>query len=220
MERKLKVERRDGTGKGVARKIRATGHVPGVVYGRGADPLLISVDARDLFHTLHTDAGMNVLVELGVDGDRVLAMPREVQRDHLRGQFKHIDFIRIARDEKITVDVPVHITGESHGVKEGGVIEHHLWNVQLEAFPQDVPTSIEADITALGLNEGFKVSQLSLPPDVTLLTDPDETIVSVVPPQILRVEEEEAEAEAEEGAEAAAEAEGAAGEETEAPDEG
>jgi large subunit ribosomal protein L25 len=218
MERKLKVQRRDGTGKGVARKIRATGHVPGVVYGRGADPLLISVDARELFHTLHTDAGMNVLVELGVDGDRVLAMPREVQRDHLRGQFKHVDFIRIARDEKITVDVPVHITGESHGVKEGGVIEHHLWNVQLEAFPQDVPTAIEADITALGLNEGFKVGQLPLPPDVTLLTDPEETVVSVVPPQILRVEEPEAEGE--EGAEAVAGAEEAAGEEAEASGEG
>src|SRR5689334_9890560 len=105
MERKLKVERRDGTGKGAARKIRATGQVPGVVYGRGADPVLITIDARELFHTLHTDAGMNVLVELGLNGERVLAMPREVQRDHLRGQFMHIDFIRIARDEKITVEV-------------------------------------------------------------------------------------------------------------------
>src|SRR5437660_8052130 len=190
MERKLKVEPREGTGKGVARKMRASGHVPGVVYGRGADPELISVDARELFHTLHTDAGLNVLVELRLDGDTVLAMPREVQRDYLRGQFKHIDFIRIARDEKITVEVPIHITGESHGVKEGGVIEHHLWNLHVEALPQDVPTGIEADVTALGLNESLRVGQLTLPGTMTVLTDPDETIVSVVPPQILRVEEE------------------------------
>ncbi len=212
MERKLKVDLRHDTGKGVARKVRASGNVPGVVYGRGAAPVLISVDARELFHTLHTDAGMNVLVELRLDDDKVLAMPREVQRDHIRGEFKHVDFIRIARDEKITVEVPIHLTGESHGVKEGGVIEHHLWTLQVEAFPQDVPTAIEADVSALGLNEGLKVSQLTLPSTVTVLTDIEETIVSVVPPQILRVEEEEAE-EAAEGAEAEAAAEGATGEE-------
>jgi large subunit ribosomal protein L25 len=204
MERTLKVEVRDGTGKGVARKIRATGLVPGVVYGRGADPVLISVEARELFHTLHTDAGMNVLVELRVDGDKVLAMPREVQRDFIRGEFKHVDFIRIARDEKIAVEVPIQIVGESHGVKEGGVIEHHLWNLHVEAFPQDVPTSIEADISELGLNESLKVSQLTLASTLTVLTDPEETVVSVVPPQVLRVEEE--------GAEEAAEGEAAEGE--------
>jgi len=212
MERTLKVEVRDGTGKGVARKIRATGLVPGVVYGRGADPVKITVDARELFHTLHTDAGMNVLVELRVDGDKVLAMPREVQRDHIRGQLKHVDFIRIARDEKIAVEVPIQLTGESHGVKEGGVIEHHLWNLHIEAFPQDVPTSVEADISALGLNESLKVSHLTLASTLTVLTDPDETVVSVVPPQVLRVEEELEGEEAAEGEAAAEGAEGAAAE--------
>jgi large subunit ribosomal protein L25 len=200
MERTMKVERRDGTGKGAARKIRAAGRVPGVVYGRGADSVLISTDARELSHTLHTDAGMNVLVELHLDGEKVLAMPREVQRDYLRGELKHVDFIRIARDEKITVEVPIQLVGESHGVKEGGLVEHHLWNLHVEAFPQDVPTSIDADISALGMNESLKVEQLTLPDTVTVLTDPEETIVSVVPPQVLRVEEEGAElAEAGEG---------------------
>jgi large subunit ribosomal protein L25 len=220
MERQLKAERREDTGKGVARKIRAAGGVPGVVYGRGADPVKIRVDARDLFHTLHTDAGMNVLVELRWDGEKVLAMPREVQRDHLKGVFKHIDFIRIARDEKITVDVPVQIVGESPGVKEGGVIEHHLWNLHIEAFPQDVPTAVEVDISAVQLHEAFKVSQLRLADTITVTNDPDETIVSVVPPQVLRVEEAEAEVEGEvleagEG-EAAAEAVGGAPPEAEA----
>ena len=93
MERKLKVDRREETGKGAARKIRAGGRVPGVVYGRGGEPILITVDSRELFHTLHTDAGMNVLVELRVDGDQMLAMPREVQRDYLRGQLKHVGLI-------------------------------------------------------------------------------------------------------------------------------
>jgi large subunit ribosomal protein L25 len=212
MERKLKAERRDGTGKGVARKVRAAGRVPAVAYGHGADPLHLSVDSRELFHILHTDAGTNVLVDLRVDGDHFLAMPREIQRDHLKGQFIHVDFLRIARDEKIAVEVPIHLTGESPGVKEGGVIEHHLWTLQIESFPQDVPAAIQADISALGINDSLKVAQLEVPPTCTVLTSPDETVVSIVTPQVLIVEEEEVpEGELAEG-EAAAGAEGAEGE--------
>jgi large subunit ribosomal protein L25 len=213
MERKLKAEARAQSGKGAARKIRSGGRVPAVVYGRGVDPMPVSVDAKELFHLLHTDAGMNVLVDMRVNSDHFLAMPREIQRDHIKGQFLHVDFLRINRDEKIGVEVPIHLVGESHGVKEGGVVEHHLWNLHLECLPQDVPTSIEADISGLGINESLKVSDLEIPGNLTLLTSPDEVIVSVVPPQILRVEEEvAAEAEAEEAAEAGAPTEGAEGE--------
>jgi large subunit ribosomal protein L25 len=211
MERKLKAEARAQSGKGAARKIRSSGRVPAIVYGHGVDPLPVTIDAKELFHLLHTDAGMNVLVDMRVNSDNFLAMPREVQRDHIRGQFLHVDFLRINRDEKIGVEVPIHLVGESHGVKEGGVVEHHLWNLHLECLPQDVPPSIEADISSLGINESLKVSDLEIPDKLTLLTSPDEVIVSVVPPQVLRVEEEVA-AEAE-AAEAGALAEGAEGEE-------
>ena len=214
MERKLKAEARAETGKGAARKIRAGGRVPAVVYGHDVEPIPVSIDAKELFHLLHTDAGMNVLVDMNVNSDQFLAMPREVQRDHIRGQFLHVDFLRIRRDEKIGVEVPIHLVGESHGVKEGGVVEHHLWNLHLECFPQDVPTSIEADISGLGMNESLKVADLDIPQDkLTLLTSPDEVIVSVVPPQILRVEEEVAAEGEEEAAAAEAGAEGAEGEE-------
>jgi large subunit ribosomal protein L25 len=206
MERKLKAERREEKGKGAARKVRAAGRVPGVVYGHG-EPVTISVDARELFHLLHTDAGMNVMVDMRVDGDQMLAMPREVQRDYLRNKFLHVDFIRIARDEKISVEVPITVVGESHGVKEGGVIEHHLWDLNLECLPQDVPAHIEADISGLGINESLKVADLTVPETCTVLTSLDEIVVSVVPPQVLRVEEEEV-AEGEEAAEEAAEGEG------------
>jgi large subunit ribosomal protein L25 len=212
MEQKLKAERREGAGKGVARKIRAAGRVPAIVYGHGIDPLPISVDSRELFHVLHTDAGLNALVDLRVGQDHFLAMAREVQRDHLRGQFLHVDFLRIARDERISVEVPIHLVGESHGVKEGGVVEHHLWTLHVECFPQDVPDAIEADITNLGIGESLRVSDLDIPDTLTLLTPPDETVVSVVTPQILVVEEEE-----EEVAEGEA-AEGAEGEAGEAPE--
>jgi len=203
MEEKLTAEPRAGTGKGVARKVRASGRVPAVVYGHGIPPVHVSVDAKDLYHVLHTAAGSNVLIDLAVGKDRVLAMPREIQRDHLQARFIHVDFLRIARDETIAVEVPIHLVGESHGVKEGGVVEHHLWTLHVECFPQDVPSSIEADISALGINDSLRVSELVVPASLTVLTAPEETVVSVVTPQILKVEEAApAEAAAEEGAEA------------------
>ena len=170
-------------------------------------------------------AGMNVLVDLHVDYDQFLAMPREIQRDHTRGQFIHVDFLQIARDEKITVEVPVHIVGESHGVKEGGVVEHHLWELEVECFPQDVPSAIEADITGLGIGDSLKVNDLKVPNKTTLLTPEEETIVSIVHPQVLVVEEEVAEevegeaveGEAEEGAEAPEGGEGATEGQPESP---
>ena len=206
MEEKLTAEPRAGAGKGVARKMRAAGRVPAVVYGHGVAPVHVSVDAKDLYHVLHTAAGANVLIDLAVGKDRVLAMPREVQRDHLAGRFIHVDFLRIARDEKIAVEVPIHVVGDSHGVKEGGVVEHHLWTLHVECFPQDVPSAIEADISALGINESLHVSDLVVPPSLNILTALEETVVSVVTPQILKVEEV---APAEEAAEEGAAEEGA-----------
>jgi len=206
MEEKLTAEPRAGAGKGVARKMRAAGRVPAVVYGHGVAPVHVSVDAKDLYHVLHTAAGANVLIDLAVGKDRVLAMPREVQRDHLAGRFIHVDFLRIARDEKIAVEVPIHLVGDSHGVKEGGVVEHHLWTLHVESFPQDVPSAIEADISALGITESLRVSDLVVPASLTILTALEETVVSVVTPQILKVEEA---APAEEAAEEGAAEEGA-----------
>jgi large subunit ribosomal protein L25 len=189
VERKLRAEVRTGTGKGEARKLRSRGKVPAVVYGHGAEPLHIAVDARDLFHVLHSEAGANVLVELRVDGQSLLALPREVQRDHIKGQYLHVDFLRVARDEAITVEVPVHLVGESPGVKQGGVVEHHLWSLEVECLPQDVPPAIEADISRLGLGDSLHVADLPSADRYRVLTPPEEVIVSVVPPQVLRAEE-------------------------------
>jgi large subunit ribosomal protein L25 len=211
VEQKLKATERDGkSGKGAARKIRASGRVPGILYGHGMDPISLAVDSRDLFHVLHTDAGTNVLIDLQVGSEHHLAMPREIQRDHIKGQFLHVDFLTVRRDEKITVEVPVQLVGESHGVKEGGVVEHHLWQLKVECFPTDVPEAIEADISALGIGDALRVEDIAAPHGATILTEPAETIVSVVPPPVLAVEEEVAVSE-----EAEAEAEGATAEEAE-----
>jgi large subunit ribosomal protein L25 len=225
-EVKLKAESREVVGKGAARKIRAAGKVPAVLYGPALEPLRLAVDAKELWHALHTDAGTNVLINLAVDGETYLTMPREVQRDIVRGTLLHVDFLRIRRDVAIHVEVPIHLVGESAGVKEGGVIEHHLWELRVECLPSDVPESIEADVTRLGIGDSLHVSDLTPPPRCTILTPPEETVVSVVPPPVLEVPEEvapeEAEAAEAEAAEGApeAEAEAEAGAEGEAPSEG
>jgi large subunit ribosomal protein L25 len=213
-EQRLVAETRDGSGKGVARKLRAAGRVPAVLYGHGMDPLSLSVDSRELFHLFHTRAGTNVLVDLVVDGSEHLAMPREIQRDHIKGRFVHVDFLVVRRDEKIHVSVPIRVVGESVGVKAGGVVEHHLWELQVECLPTDVPEAIEADISDLEIGSGLRVSDLKVPHGATILTDPDESVVAVQQPQ-MAVEEEEEAAEAVEGEAAEEEAEGATADEAE-----
>ena len=212
-DQQLKAEPREGAGKGVARKLRAAGRVPAVLYGHGKQARSLSVDSKELFHLLHT-AGANALVDLVIDGKKTMAIPREIQRDHVRGRYLHVDFLEVRRDEKITVDVPVHLVGEAAGVKAGGVLEHHLWDLKIEALPQDLPEAIEADISALNVNDALRVSDLTIPEAFTVLTPVEETIAAVVPPQAREVEEEEA-AEAVEGEAATEEAEGATAEEAE-----
>jgi large subunit ribosomal protein L25 len=210
MELKLTAEKREANGKGAARKLRAAGRVPAVLYGHGLDPVPLSVDARELFHVLHGSAGTNVLVDLVVNGNEHLALPREIQRDHVRGRYLHVDFLAIRRDEKVTVSVPVRVVGESPGVKAGGVLEHHLWELQVECLPGDVPDGIQADISHLQVGDSLRVSDLTPSSAVTVLNPVDESVLSVVIPQVRVVEEvaevaEGEEAPAEEGEEAASE---------------
>ncbi|MGH2528341.1 MAG: 50S ribosomal protein L25/general stress protein Ctc [Actinomycetota bacterium] len=211
MELKLEAEKRDGSGKGAARKLRARGRVPAVLYGHGVGPVSVSVGAKDLFRVLHGSAGTNVLVNLTVDGAEHLALPREIQRDHVRGRYVHVDFLAVRRDEKVTVSVPVRVVGESPGVKVGGVVEHHLWELQVECLPGDVPDGIDGDVSELQVGDSLRVSDIVAPEGVTVLTPPEESVLSVVVPQVRVVEEVAEVAEGEE--EAPAEGEEAPAEE-------
>ena len=231
METKLQAEKRDETGKGVARRLRAGGRVPGVLYGQGVEPVALSVDAREMFHILHGAAGANALVDLVVDGSEHLVLAREIQRDYIHNSLIHIDFLAVSRTQAITVNVPVVETGEAAGVKEGGVVEHHLREVAVECFPQDVPDQIEIDITEIELGDMVHVSDLVAPEGVTILTNLEDAVLSIITPAVLRTEadlsvpgEEGVEvpvAEGEEGAEEGAAAEGEApAAEAPAPEEG
>src|ERR687891_1537697 len=188
MEVKLKAETRDRVGKGAARKLRAQGRVPAVLYGPDVEPHRLTVDARQLWHALHTDAGMNVLIDLQLDGEDYLTMPREVQRDIVRGTLLHVDFVRIRRDVAIQVEVPVHVVGDSPGQKAGGVVETHLFVLRVECLPTNVPEHLEADITGMEIGDSITVASVTTPQGATILNEADETLVSVIPPPVLEVE--------------------------------
>jgi len=208
-ELSLEAEIRDDRGKNAARKLRAGGKVPGTLYGRGIDPVAVAVDARTLLHTLSTDAGSNVLIDLHIGGQAHLTLAREVARNPVRGDILHVDFLKIAHNVAIHVEVPIHLEGEAPGVKEGGVLEHHLWQLSVECLPGNVPERLNLDISEMRVGDALRVSHVVVPEGVTILTDPEEILVTCVVPQ-LRTEPELEEAATEVAEGEAVPAEGAA----------
>jgi large subunit ribosomal protein L25 len=223
MEATLQAEPRSETGKGPAHRLRASGRVPAVLYGAGVDPTPIHVSALDLLHVFHAMGQASVLVDLRLDGNEYLTIAREIQRDLIHNRFIHIDFMAVRRDEKITVNIELHEVGDSVGVHSGGVIEHHLREVEVECLPANVPQRIEFDITALKIGDAVRVGDLVPPEGVEFLTDPDTMVLAVVEPAVMDTELDLAvagEEAPEEAAEAAPEAEGEAPAEGEAAPEG
>jgi large subunit ribosomal protein L25 len=187
MEVTLRAAPRSSTGKGSARQARMAGRVPAILYGKGIDPTPLAVDAKQIGQALHTEAGANVLVNLEVEGGRRhLTMVREVQRHPVRGHLLHVDFVRTARDVKTHAEVPLQIVGESQGVRQGGVIEHHLWELRVEALPTDIPSHLEADLSHLGIGDHLRVADVTAPAGVDIMSDPEEIILSIVEPQAAR----------------------------------
>ena len=181
-EVRLQAKVRNDAGKGSARRTRAAGRVPGIVYGRGMDPVSISVDRREFVTALLSDSGMNTLLDLEIDGDTTLALTKELQRDPVRGTLLHADFVKVDRTVEVEVEVPVHIVGEAPGAKEGGVLEHPLFTVHVRALPGDVPESVDADVSSLNLGDSLRVEDLAEGRAFTILDDPETVVASVVAP--------------------------------------
>lgn len=207
MEITLDVKPRTELGKGPTRRYRAAGMVPAVFYGPSVEPVALLVDGKQMSQALHTEAGGNVLITLEVDGHSRLTVPREVQRHPIRGTILHVDFVNVARDQKIAAHVPVHVVGESRGVKEGGVLDQHMHELQVEAVPTDIPAHIEVDITNLGIGDSIHVGDIKAPSGVEILSPGEEMVAAVIEARITEVEEAEAAEEALEPGEEAAAAE-------------
>lgn len=186
----LQAETRAERGSAHARRLRGSGRVPATLYGRGIDPLSLTVDARELAATLHTEAGMNILIDLKLGADTHLAMARELERHPVRGDIIHVDFLKIARDQTITVEVPLTFDGTSRGVKEGGQLDHHIWHVSVECPVTSVPERLVIDVTNLGVGDVLRVGDITPPSGVTILTGEEEVVVGCIVPQDMKVEAE------------------------------
>ena len=231
---KLTAALREDTGKGAARRLRRDGKVPAVIYGQDSPTRSLTVEASELYHALHTSAGMNVLVNLTAGEVEQLAMPKSVQRHPVRGDYMHVDFVRIDTETDVHVDIPVYT--ENDEKVRPGVVTVTLQQLPVVCKPLNVPDSITFDVTGLGIGDSIHAGQLELPEGVLLDVDEDRTVITITAPTEVEVEEDETDEELdllaledlseeeleklEEIAEAAEGEEGAGAGEGAAPDEG
>lgn len=200
------------TGSPASGRLRATGRIPAVLYGHGISPVSLSIDARDLRTALTTDAGVNALLSIRVDGDEHLAVARQLQRDPVRHTVIHVDFQVVSRDEVLRAEVPVTLVGEASLVnREGGVVAQEQFQLVVHATPDRIPSHIEVDISELEIGSSIRLSDITLPEGVNVDDlDPEMPLVTGQAPTVVEeevaeeVEGEEAEAEAAEGEEGAA----------------
>lgn len=214
----LNASARQPLGKRSRRMIRE-GKVPGIVYGHDTEPTAVTVD-RIEFQKVFVKAGRSHLVDLVFDGRTEKVLVREIQTHPRRQGPIHVDFYQVNLQEKIRVEVPVHLTGESAAVKRGDAdVNQPIHTLEVECLPTSIPEGFEVDLTPLAeIDDGFRVSELDVPKGVTVLADPDELIVKIVHKRELKVEEEVPTAEAAvaaEGEEAPAEGEAAEEEQAE-----
>lgn len=181
--------------KGELNKIRNEGKIPAVVYGYGASNTSVKVDEPEFVKVIR-EVGRNGVIELGVGSKAIKVMVSDYQIDPLKNKVTHIDFLAINMKSELTVDVVVNLTGEAQGVKEGGVVQQPLFQLSVTATPDEIPETIEVDVTELNIGDSIMVGDLKADKAYTINNEDDEAIVSVVPPTV-----ESEEGEATEGAE-------------------
>jgi large subunit ribosomal protein L25 len=171
----ITAEPRTEFGKGFARRTRAAGKVPAVLYGHGTGTRHLTLPGHALMMALKTQ---NALIRLeGLDGGNELALPKAVQRDPIRGVIEHVDFILVRRGEKVTVEVAVRVTGD---VFPGGLLDQQLVQVPVEAEATNIPQALEVDVSGMEIGAAVYAADLSLPPGVTLAADPEALVLHVI----------------------------------------
>ena len=207
----LAASRRHETGKGVARRLRAAGQVPAVLYGKDQEPISLTLDAREALSLFHSISVENTIVNVQIDDDKEVleTLVREIQMHPYRPDIVHVDFYCIERGVALEVEIPANYNGTPTGVRDGGVLEVILHEFRVKCVPSKIPESIEIDISHLEIGDSVHVSEVTMAEDVELLTDPGQTACLVSAP---RVEEEPEEEELAEGLEGEEGEEGAEGE--------
>ena len=193
----LSAEARTETGKGVARKLRAAGRVPAVVYGHAREAQALSLQTRELEKLLSSIATGSTVVELSLGGATTKTLIREVQRHPFKKQILHVDFQELVAGEKVTVEIPLVFVGVPEGVRlSGALLEQILHSIEVLVDPANIPNHIDVDVTNLAMGHSLHVNELSLPSGLEVLTDETATVCAVVAPRAVVEEPAAAEGEA------------------------
>lgn len=184
MDAVLDAVRRETFGKNEAVRTRQAGHIPAVLYGGAAPAESLTVDPKTLSRILHSEAGVNSLISLKVNGAETKVLVKEYQIDPVTHKLLHADFYRVAMDKAIRVTVPVHLTGEAKGVKQqGGTLDFVHRDVTVECLPADIPEHITVDVSELLLNQGVRVKDLPTDGKWKAVSEPENLIVHIVAPR-------------------------------------
>jgi large subunit ribosomal protein L25 len=178
--------------------MRATGSLPGVVYGSGKEPVSIEVNIHDFEQILHHSSSESMLVDISLEGEGDLSvLVKDVQHHPVSSELIHVDLLRVQANKPISVDIALELVGEAAGVKAGGILDHTMHSIAVECLPGDLVESFEVDVSELEIGQSLQVSDLNLGGKYKLLVDEESIVAGVSGPQ---AEEEEEAAEAEEGA--------------------
>ncbi len=194
----IHAQQREAIGKEAAKRLRNAGLAPVIVYKKGKIGVNLAIKSVDLIHALHTSAGENVIIKLEYEKDgkktHKTVIIKEMQHHPLRGTIIHVDFGEISLTQSIQVKVPIHPVGEAIGVKrDGGILEHVLWELDIECLPTQIPEKIDVNVDELEIGNSIHVRDLKVDNDIKILTDPEEVVMIVEHPKV----EEEPEAEEE-----------------------
>jgi large subunit ribosomal protein L25 len=179
----VETKRRAPGGKNVNRRLRIAGLIPAVLYGRGREPVPLSVEPKTIVDILYSESGQNTIFSLSVDGgERANVMVKDYQLDPVKGKLIHTDLIQIAMDRLLEVSVNVELVGEAEGVKAGGLLDFVTRSIDLECLPADIPDSIKVDVGHLKINDYVRVKNIEFESKIKVLTDPEVVIVTISPP--------------------------------------
>jgi len=199
----LEAALRESFGKSGCKHLRKEGLIPGVVYKEGKKAVSVQVGSKELWHALHTEAGENAIITMDIsDGKKKTektVIVKEVQHDPINDSFVHVDFHEISLKQKLKVKVPVVVKGEAVGVKEDdGVLTQETWELEVECMPADIPEHVDVQVGELRIGDSIHVKDIAPLQGVSILNDPEQMVVSVIPPKLEEEVAEEAPAEGEE----------------------
>ncbi len=184
----LEVSMRTTTGKGASHQLRAEGRIPAILYGRGMETYPVTLKPEELKKILTTGARENTLIALKVSGpgsDKIghkIVMLKDLQMNPVKGTYMHADFYAVAMDEKIEVEVPIHLVGKAEGVKAGGILEQPRREVKVRCLPTEIPEFLEVDVTALQIGDSLHVKDMAAAVTCEIVADVNFTVASVTPP--------------------------------------